>query len=61
MIHSTPSQRTKKCDSAITRLRAINDSIKYTALDRKLSPGNVIDSFHGFDVIVDATDNFEAR
>ena len=51
----------KKCDSAVARMKALNSSVKYTALDRKLSAGNAIECFEGFDLIVDATDNFEAR
>lgn len=51
----------KKCDSAVARMKALNDSIKYTAIDRKLSAENAVECFTGFDVIVDATDNFEAR
>jgi molybdopterin/thiamine biosynthesis adenylyltransferase len=51
----------KKCDSAVERMKALNDSVKYTALDRKLSAGNAFECFEGFDLIVDATDNFEAR
>lgn len=42
-------------------MKALNDSIKYTALDLKLSAENAMESFAEFDVIVDATDNFQAR
>ena len=51
----------KKCLSAVKRMKALNDSIKYTALDLKLSAENAMESFAEFDVIVDATDNFQAR
>lgn len=51
----------KKCDSAVAHMKGINDSIKITALDRKLSAKNAIESFEEYDLIVDATDNFEAR
>lgn len=42
-------------------MRALNNSIKYTSLDRKLTTENAIESFIPYDLIVDATDNFEAR
>ena len=43
------------------RMKVLNDSIKCTALDLKLSAENALESFAEFDVIVDATDNFQAR
>jgi molybdopterin/thiamine biosynthesis adenylyltransferase len=61
IVHETKYEGMKKCDSAVERMKALNDSVKYTALDRKLSAGNAVESFEGFDLIVDATDNFEAR
>ena len=51
----------KKCDSAVARMRALNDSILYTALDKKLSTDNAIECILPYDTVVDATDNFEAR
>ena len=61
IIHDTRNEGMKKCLSAIMRMKVLNDSIKYTALDLKLSAENAFESFVGFDVIVDATDNFQAR
>ena len=42
-------------------MKALNDKINYTTWDRKLTPDNAMESFKDFDLIVDATDNFEAR
>ena len=61
IIHDTRNEGMKKCLSAVMRMKVLNDSIKYTALDLKLSAENALESFAEFDVIVDATDNFQAR
>jgi molybdopterin/thiamine biosynthesis adenylyltransferase len=42
-------------------MKALNPLIQCTAIDIKLTTDNAIDCFKEFDVIVDATDNFEAR
>mmetsp|Transcript_30962 Transcript_30962/g.29575 ORF Transcript_30962/g.29575 Transcript_30962/m.29575 type:complete len:535 (-) Transcript_30962:3-1607(-) len=61
IIHDSASVKTKKCDSAVARMKALNPLIRCSAIDIKLTTDNAIDNFKEFDVIVDATDNFEAR
>lgn len=42
-------------------MKALNDQLKYTAIDCKLSSENAVENFKNYDLIVDATDNFAAR
>ena len=42
-------------------MKALNDQLKYTAIDCKLSSENAVENFKNYDLIVDATDNFNAR
>lgn len=42
-------------------MRALNDRLRYTAIDCKLSSENAVKNFKNYDLIVDATDNFAAR
>ena len=42
-------------------MKALNDQLKYTAIDCKLSAENAVENFKNYDLIVDATDNFNAR
>jgi molybdopterin/thiamine biosynthesis adenylyltransferase len=42
-------------------MMALNPLIHCSAIDIKLTTDNAVESFKEFDVIVDATDNFEAR
>ncbi len=50
-----------KAVAARTRLAAINPDITIQAYDEKLSPENALSLFSGYDVIIDATDNFKTR
>lgn len=50
-----------KCESAINSMRNLNNEIRYTAIKEKLTSENALRVFENFDLIVDATDNFEAR
>jgi sulfur-carrier protein adenylyltransferase/sulfurtransferase len=42
-------------------MKALNDQLKYTAIDCKLSSENAVENFKNYDLVVDATDNFNAR
>lgn len=42
-------------------MKALNDELRYTAVDCKLSTANALEHFRDYNLIVDATDNFEAR
>lgn len=61
VLHDTAAQGRLKCDSAVERLSAINPAIQCTKLHLKLTTDNALSCFQDFDIIVDATDNFEAR
>jgi adenylyltransferase/sulfurtransferase len=54
------SQR-KKVDSAADRLRSLNAAVAIEKYDCKLNYDNATEYFSKYDVVVDATDNFEAR
>ena len=61
IIHDTNAVNTKKCVSAVTKMKALNDQLRYTAIDSRISSANAVEHFWNYDLIVDATDNFEAR
>lgn len=61
VIHDTTNQNLNKTTSAISRLTAINPTVSYNQITEKLSADNAESIIQQFDVIVDATDNFEAR
>ena len=61
MIHDSANQGMPKTTSAISRLSAINPTLSYNEINVKLSANNAESIIKDFDVIVDATDNFEAR
>lgn len=61
IIHDTANQGVNKTVSAISRLTAINPSGAYNQITEKLTTSNAESIISQFDVIVDATDNFEAR
>ncbi len=47
--------------SAIERLLELNSSLNHVAFEEKLSTDNAVRIISGYDLVVDATDNFEAR
>lgn len=51
----------KKVDSAAEKLGQLNKGIKIEAIEETISEKNVAELVEGFDVIVDAMDNLEAR
>ena len=61
VLHDTKSQGQLKCESAIQRMKALNPTIQCTSSSVKLTVENAMACFEDFDVVVDATDNFEAR
>ena len=50
-----------KAIAAVNRLRKINSEIKIDNLVDKVDERNINDLIHGFDVVIDATDNFSTR
>ena len=61
VIHDTDSVGKFKSTSAIDRLRKQNDSITITESRVKLGVENAIDILRPFDLVVDATDNFNGN
>ena len=50
-----------KAEVAVSRLKAMNSNIEIQAIPMKLTESNAQEVFSGFSIVVDATDNFEAR
>jgi molybdopterin/thiamine biosynthesis adenylyltransferase len=63
IIHSHEGALLKqfKAESACQRVRALNPQIAATPLIQRLTASNAQDLLRGYDVVVDATDNYEAR
>ena len=61
IIHDKKTVNKKKCISAVEKMKALNDELIYTAIDCKLGTANALEHFRNYNLIVDATDNFEAR
>ena len=61
ILHDTASQGRLKGESAVARLMAINPTIECDRADEKLTASNALSLLADFDLVVDATDNFEAR
>jgi len=50
-----------KADTAAAKLRRLNSTIQYKVHDAMLDISNAINIIAQYDVVIDATDNFEAR
>lgn len=50
-----------KAEAAAQRLRAMNGACEVRAFPHMLTPENAAEIIQGYDIVVDATDNFEAR
>jgi len=61
VVHSTPNVGKYKTESAAERLTALNPGINVVQHRVWLSAENAMDIVSGYDVVVDATDNFPAR
>lgn len=61
ILHETPSVGSLKSESAARRLEAINPTIKIEADHVRLSDENAKDIVTGYDVVIDASDNFPTR
>eukprot|EP01038_Epipyxis_sp_PR26KG_P004606 gene4606-6483_t len=61
VIHNTSSLGNYKSDSAVTTIRLLNPMVSCVSRVMKLSPHNAVNEVSEYDVIVDATDNYEAR
>ncbi|MGH9480683.1 MAG: ThiF family adenylyltransferase, partial [Terriglobales bacterium] len=61
VIHSTADVGRPKLDSARDSLRAINPGVEVVGYETRLTSENALEIFHGYDLVVDGTDNFPTR
>ena len=61
ILHSTEWIGKPKAESATVRIRALNPHVTVNTFPDRLSPGNIMERFGGYDVIVIATDNDPTR
>ena len=59
-LYSSDQVGRPKLEAALERLAAVNPEVKLEGF-QKLTPENAIEMFSGFDLIVDASDNFATR
>ena len=61
IIHSTARVGINKAESAGKTISELNPDVKVQVYKERLTPDNVDEVFAGFDVVIDATDNFSTR
>jgi adenylyltransferase/sulfurtransferase len=61
VIHATPDIGQLKVDSAAARIHALNPHVRFVPHATRLSAGNAMALFEGFDLVLDGSDNFETR
>jgi sulfur-carrier protein adenylyltransferase/sulfurtransferase len=61
IIYSTDDIGSKKTEAAKRRIEQANPHIEIAAIDKRLSPENVLEIFTPYDLIVDGSDNFETK
>jgi molybdopterin/thiamine biosynthesis adenylyltransferase/rhodanese-related sulfurtransferase len=61
IIHSTPRIAANKAESAANTIKELNPDVEVKSWQERLTEDNVDDIISGFDVIIDATDNFATR
>lgn len=61
VLHWDKDLGAKKVDSAASKLRELNPSIKVSAFDVQITAANARDLVRGADVVIDALDSFETR
>ena len=61
IIHSTSRIGTNKAASAAESIKALNPDVDVKSWTERLTPDNVDEIVEGFDVVIDATDNFATR
>lgn len=61
ILHFTPDIGTPKVESARQKLEHLNPNVKIISYPVRLSRCNALDILGGWQVVVDATDNFETR
>jgi molybdopterin/thiamine biosynthesis adenylyltransferase len=61
VIHSTPRIGRHKANSAAEALAALNPEVRTTPIEARLNPSNASEIVSKFDVVVEASDNFETK
>jgi len=61
VIHGTSDLGRHKLDSARDRIADINPHVHVETYDTQLTSQNALEILHGYDVVVDGTDNFPTR
>ncbi|MCB0696278.1 MAG: HesA/MoeB/ThiF family protein [Chitinophagaceae bacterium] len=61
ILYTPADEGKKKVAVAAERLQQQNPEINIIPLDLKITAENVLDIINGYDVVVDATDNFDTR
>jgi len=61
ILHSTPDLGRLKVESARETLNSINPDVKVDSYAEKVTPHTIWDLIEGYDIVVDATDNFATR
>jgi sulfur-carrier protein adenylyltransferase/sulfurtransferase len=61
ILHNTDRIGDRKVDSAKKTLTLINSDVNVVTYDVRLGADNILEIIHGYDVIVDGTDNFPTR
>ena len=61
ILHNEQTVGTSKVQSAADTLKRLNSDVQVRTYDTRLDSSNVKEIFHGYDVVVDGTDNFPTR
>ncbi len=61
IVHSTATVGVPKTESAQRRLADLNPHVEVQTYEMRISSDNALDLMRGYDVVVDATDNFQTR
>lgn len=61
IIHSKENVGKPKAESAKERLLSINDDIKITSKNLRLTSENILDVIKKYDIVIDGSDNFPTR
>jgi molybdopterin/thiamine biosynthesis adenylyltransferase/rhodanese-related sulfurtransferase len=61
VIHSTPRIGTNKAASAASAISELNPDVEVNTWEERLTADNVDQILSGYDIVIDATDNFTTR
>jgi adenylyltransferase/sulfurtransferase len=61
IIHSIKDVSRSKAESARDRINAINEDVKVTTYNLRLTSENILDIIKDYDIVVDGSDNFPTR